>query len=71
VLTLFTACIKYGVDGVQGPVKRHFDEKPPNWIMKGNFYERPTYPTGDSRLVEGRTNNVLLRKQIYERRGPL
>jgi len=66
LLTLFTACIKYGVDGVQGPVKRHFDEKPPNWVMKGNFYERPTYPTG---LIldwsKGRTNNVLLRKQIF------
>jgi len=30
---------------VYRPVKRHFAEKPPNWIMKGNF-RRPTYPTG-------------------------
>ena len=66
LLTLFKACNESGADGVQGPVKRYFDEKPPNWIVKGNFYERPTYPTG---LVidwtKGRTNNVLVRKRIF------
>src|SRR5438093_709366 len=65
--TLFTACTKYGVDGVLGPVKRHFDEEPPKWVVKGNFYQRETYRTG---LVidwtKGRTNNTLLRKQIFE-----
>ncbi|TMQ31223.1 MAG: hypothetical protein E6K65_02235 [Nitrospirae bacterium] len=49
-----------------GPVKRHFDEEPPKWVVKGKFYERPTYPTGfviDWR--KGRTNNVLLKKRIF------
>jgi hypothetical protein len=54
------------VDGVLGPVKRHFDEEPPGWVMKGQFYERQTYPTG---LVidwrKGRTGNVLLKKHIF------
>jgi succinoglycan biosynthesis protein ExoM len=66
LLTLFKACIEYDVDGVLGPVKRHFDEVPPKWIVKGSFYQRPTYPTG---LVidwkKGRTNNVLLKKRIF------
>ena len=66
LLTLFNACNEYGVDGVLGPVKRHFDEEPPGWVMKGKFYERPTYPTG---LVidwkKGRTGNVLLKKRIF------
>jgi glycosyltransferase involved in cell wall biosynthesis len=65
LLTLFKACNEYGVDGVLGPVKRHFDEKPPKWIVKGNFYKRPTYQTG---LIidwkKGRTNNTLLKRQI-------
>lgn len=64
LLALFKACAKYNVDGVLGPVKRYFDETPPKWIVKGNFYERPTYPTGlviDYR--KGRTGNVLLKKQ--------
>src|SRR5437879_2599650 len=66
LLTLFKACNKYNVDGVLGPVKRHFDEEPPKWVVKGKFYERPTYTTGfviDWR--KGRTNNVLLKKRIF------
>ncbi|HTS59742.1 MAG TPA: glycosyltransferase family 2 protein [Terriglobales bacterium] len=67
LLTLFQACGKYGADGVLGPVKCHFDQDPPKWVIKGKFYERPTYPTG---LVidwaKGRTGNVLLKRQIFE-----
>ena len=46
LLTLFKACGEFNVDGVIGPVKRYFDEEPPKWVVKGGFYERPTYPTG-------------------------
>jgi glycosyltransferase involved in cell wall biosynthesis len=64
--TLFKACRDYGVDGVIGPVKRHFDETPPRWVVRGNFYERPSYPTG---LVidwtKGRTNNVLVKTRLF------
>ena len=67
LLTLFQACGKYGADGVLGPVKCHFDENPPRWVIKGKFYERPTYPTGFViDWTKGRTGNVLLRKQILE-----
>src|SRR5437870_4677629 len=66
LMTLFKACNEYGVDGVLGPVKRYFDETPPKWLIKGNFYERPTYPTG---LVidytKGRTGNVLLKSRVF------
>lgn len=66
LLTLLEACRDYGVDGVLGPVKRHFDQLPPSWVIKGNFYERATHPTG---LVinwrEGRTGNVLLKKELF------
>src|SRR2546422_3037966 len=65
LLTLFEACSKYGADGVLGPVMCHFEEMPPDWVRKGKFYERPTYPTG---LVidwtKGRTGNVLLKRQV-------
>ncbi|MGA2019365.1 MAG: glycosyltransferase family A protein [Candidatus Sulfotelmatobacter sp.] len=70
LLTLLKACQQYKVDGVLGPVKRYFDEQPPQWIIKGNFYERPTYPTGliiDWR--KGRTGNVLLKKQLFTGAG--
>lgn len=66
LVTLFKACNEYGVDGVLGPVKRHFDQEPPSWIVKGNFYERRICPTGASLdWRDGRTGNVLLKREIF------
>jgi succinoglycan biosynthesis protein ExoM len=71
LLCLFKTCAVYQADGVVGPVKRHFDEKPPEWLVKGNFYERPTYTTG---MVidwgQGRTNNLLFKKAIISEDTP-
>ena len=67
LLTLFEALHKFGVDGVLGPVKPHFDDEPPQWVVKGKFYDRPSYPTGfviDWR--KGRTGNVLLKRQLFD-----
>jgi succinoglycan biosynthesis protein ExoM len=66
LLTLYEACQKYAVDGVLGPVKPHFDNDPPMWVVKGKFYDRPSHPTGfviDGR--KGRTGNVLLKKSVF------
>jgi glycosyltransferase involved in cell wall biosynthesis len=63
--TLFKNCNEYKVDGVLGPVKRHFDQAPPAWFKKSSIYDRPVNPTGQ--LVEwedARTGNVLLRQRI-------
>jgi len=65
LLTLFKNCNEYKVDGVLGPVKRHFDEAPPAWFQKSRIYDRRVNPTG--KLVnweEARTGNVLLKRQI-------
>jgi succinoglycan biosynthesis protein ExoM len=66
LLNLFNTSREYKADGVLGPVKRHFDEKPPNWIVKTKFYERPTYPTG---FVlgwrQGRSGNLLLKSEMF------
>src|SRR5215468_6987654 len=67
LFTLFEACNKFNADGVLGPVKPYFEENAPKWVVRGKFYERPTYSTGfviDWR--KGRTGNVLLRKLIFE-----
>jgi succinoglycan biosynthesis protein ExoM len=70
LLTLFTACNKYEADGALGPVKPHFDEEPPRWLVRGKFYDRPSYPTG---LVidgkKGRTGNVLLKRNLFAAAG--
>jgi glycosyltransferase involved in cell wall biosynthesis len=66
LLTLFKACKKLDVDGVLGPVKPYFEKEPPRWIVKGKFWQRPTYPAG---LVidgsKGRTGNVILKAGIF------
>jgi succinoglycan biosynthesis protein ExoM len=65
LVTLFKTCQDYGVEGVLGPVKRHFVDMPPKWVVKGGFYERPTYSTGFViDWSKGRTNNVLIRRRI-------
>ena len=67
LLALFTTCSDCDVDGALGPVKPHFDEQPPKWVVQTKFYDRPTYPTGfiiDWR--KGRTGNVLLKKRLFE-----
>jgi succinoglycan biosynthesis protein ExoM len=63
--TLFKNCNEYVVDGVLGPVKRHFDQPPPAWFKKSSIYDRSINPTGQ--LVDwedARTGNVLLRRRI-------
>jgi glycosyltransferase involved in cell wall biosynthesis len=68
---LLAACEKYGVDGVLGPVKRHFDEPPPKWLEKSHFYDRPINPTGTVvKWYEARTGNVLVRKKVLEGNEP-
>lgn len=65
LLTLFETCNQYNVDGVLGPVQRHFDVTPPKWVVKGNFYERQILPTGTVlQWKDGRTGNVLLKMRI-------
>ncbi len=66
LLTLFNACNEYGVDGVLGPVKCYFDEQPPQWVSKGNFYERQNYPTGYViNWRNGQTGNILLKSDLF------
>jgi glycosyltransferase involved in cell wall biosynthesis len=67
LLTLFRISSEHNVDGVLGPVKRHFDEAPPAWLKKSTIYDRKVNPTG--RVVEwkeARTGNALLRRKIID-----
>jgi glycosyltransferase involved in cell wall biosynthesis len=65
--TLFQTLQRYGADGVLGPVKPHFNQPPPEWVVNGGFYDRPSYPTGmviDGK--RGRTGNVLLKMELFQ-----
>jgi succinoglycan biosynthesis protein ExoM len=67
LLNLFKILKMYDVDGVLGPVKAHFEIKPPGWIAKGKFYEKePPFRTGRVlQWTETRTSNALLKKDVF------
>lgn len=70
LLNLFRTLGKYGVDGVLGPVKPHFAEGAPEWVIKGGFYDRPVHPTGMVLAWKKcRTGNVLLKRQLFQGDG--
>lgn len=65
LLKMLDTCEHYRVAGVLGPVRPHFEESPPSWVVKGRFCERPEHPTG--RVMdweESRTGNLLFRRDI-------
>jgi succinoglycan biosynthesis protein ExoM len=65
LLKLYQAADRDGVAGVLGPVKSHFDEQPPDWVIGCKFFDRPGHPTGFVIYwTEGRTGNVLLKRGI-------
>jgi succinoglycan biosynthesis protein ExoM len=65
--TMLAACERYRAAGVLGPVRPHFEEPPPRWIIRGGFCERPEHPTGHLMpWEESRTGNVLFRRSIIE-----
>lgn len=67
---MLKACRDHNASGVLGPVRPHFENEPPAWIVKGRFCERPEHPTGTPmHWEECRTGNLLFRRSILEGRG--
>jgi succinoglycan biosynthesis protein ExoM len=67
LLNLYIAINRYKADGVLGPVLPYFEKKPPKWILKGRFFERPANISG--KVLEWqntRTGNALLKRAIFE-----
>jgi len=64
LLRLLRTCRRYDVDGVLGPVRRHFDGEPPRWLKRSRLYDRAVNPTGMAVAWRGaRTGNVLLKRE--------
>jgi glycosyltransferase involved in cell wall biosynthesis len=65
------ACHEFKAAGVLGPVRPHFDQPPPRWIVRGRFCERREHPTGKvMHWSECRTGNVLFRRDILPGDAP-
>lgn len=68
---MLAACRTFDAAGILGPVRPHFDEPPPPWLVRGRFCERPEHPTGRvMHWEESRTGNLLFRRSILEGEGP-
>ena len=67
LLTMYKAIQTFDVDGALGPVHPFFEQKPPDWLIKSRFCERPTHKTGTLLTWdETRTGNVLLKKAVFD-----
>ncbi len=65
LILLFKACHEWGADGIQGPVFPLFENRAPQWVIRGKFYERPNYRRGHIlEWKQGRTGNLLLKREI-------
>ena len=68
LITLYRAIQSYGVDGGLGPVYPFYRQKPPLWVLKGRFGERPVIRTGTLLSWDDtRTGNVLLKREVFDR----
>src|SRR5262249_5735668 len=64
--SLLSVAQEHAVAGVLGPVRPHFDQAPPRWLVKGKFCERPEHQTGTKMPGDRcRTGNVLLRRTLF------
>lgn len=67
LLNMYKALVHFETAGVLGPVLPRYEISPPQWVLNGRFYERPTYRTGYTLTWElTLTANCLLRRAIFE-----
>jgi glycosyltransferase involved in cell wall biosynthesis len=71
LLHLHKACLVHQAQGALGPVRSRYEQTPPEWVIKGGFYDRPEHETGFvMSWLESRTGNLLFRRDILPVDGP-
>ena len=66
LLRLYKALTNYHCDGILAPVLPQFEQAPPQWVLKGNYFDRPSHPTGHVLAwTNTRTGNVLLKRELF------
>jgi len=66
LMNLYKSRDEFCADGVLGPVVPSYEGNPPEWVVQGKFYERPSHRTGEVlNWTNTRTGNVLLRRAIF------
>jgi len=66
LLCMYRTVIRYGVDGVLGPVEARFLVPPPPWMIRAEVFDRPTYRTTGTVINWRQTGmgNVLVRQGV-------
>jgi len=66
LLQMLMALQKFDADGVLGPVRPHFEEGCPWWVIKSGLCERKSHATGTvMRASDTRTGNVLMKRELF------
>jgi glycosyltransferase involved in cell wall biosynthesis len=67
LLNLYMAMSRFKAAGVLGPVLPYFEKNPPNWVLKGRFFDRTSHISGQVLEWQNtRTGNALLKRAIFE-----
>jgi len=68
LLRMYLTLLKYQADGVFGPVKPLFVVEPPQWMMRAQLFERPSYARTGSPINWKQTGmgNVLVRRAVLD-----
>jgi glycosyltransferase involved in cell wall biosynthesis len=56
---LVHTALEHNADVVTGPVLPVFEAEPPDWVLRGGFFERPRFSTGTP-IPYARTSNALV-----------
>jgi glycosyltransferase involved in cell wall biosynthesis len=68
LLNLYKTIYLFKSNGVLGPVRPHYPDSCPKWLIKSRLCERPEHITGTVlHWGETRTGNVLLEGKIFEK----
>jgi succinoglycan biosynthesis protein ExoM len=67
LLNLYKTLCDYHADGTLGPVRPHYPENTPTWLIKSKLCERREFKTGTIlHWGQTRTGNTLLSKRLFE-----
>lgn len=68
LIRMHTTLLKYQADGVYGPVKPLFVSELPEWMVKAELFERPSYGETGTSLDWEQTGmgNVLVRSRVLD-----
>jgi succinoglycan biosynthesis protein ExoM len=69
LLNMYRALMLFETAGVLGPVRPRYESPPPDWVIRGKFFDRPDYYSGYFlNWWLTRTGNCLLKRSLFKGR---